>query len=216
MSPNLSFNIINMKKILILLSLVIVLASCNTSKEPVINTNMDNTWTQVETPITDINMAETTDTWITSSDNQESTVKPVKEEPVKVEPKQVVNVVVPKPKPVVVTPPKVVTPKQKPVEVTPPPVVVTPPTPDPVVVTPPKTTITKAEVALHNKKSDCYTIIDGKVFDITSFFWKHPGWDGTIIWLCWVDWSSAFNRQHWSSEKAIMTKDRYFKANLGN
>lgn len=173
-----------MKKIIILLSLVIVLTSCNTNKEPVIDTNIDNTWIQVETPITDTNKTETTDNWITSSSNQESTVEPVKDEPIKVEPKPVVKVETPKP--------------------------------EPVVVTPPKTTITKDEVAQHNKKSDCYTIIDWKVFDITSFFWKHPGWDSRIIGLCWVNWSSSFNSVHGSSEKAIMTKDKYFKANLGN
>lgn len=75
--------------------------------------------------------------------------------------------------------------------------------------TPPVKDITKDDVAKHNKKSDCYTIIDAKVYDITSFFGKHPGGDEKIIWLCWIDWSAKFNTVHWKNEKAIMTKDKY-------
>lgn len=186
-----------MKKIMILLSLVILMASC-ASKEPEEEVNLDNTWTQIETPIEETEDAENTETWVTPTPDTG-----INEEPIAEEPKPVVNTTSPKPKPTVVTPP--------PVAVTPPPVVVTPP---PVVVTPPKTTITKAEVAKHNTKSDCYTIIDAKVYDITSFFGKHPWWDSKIIWLCWIDWSAKFNSVHWESEKANITKDKYFKANL--
>jgi cytochrome b involved in lipid metabolism len=33
-----------------------------------------------------------------------------------------------------------------------------------------KKTISKEEVSNHNKKEDCYTIIDDKVYDLTNFF----------------------------------------------
>eukprot|EP00960_Hanusia_phi_P016595 488697-Hanusia_phi.AAC.2 len=36
-------------------------------------------------------------------------------------------------------------------------------------------TISRAEVARHNKKQDGYVIIDGVVYDVTDFFQHHPG-----------------------------------------
>lgn len=187
-----------MKKIIILLSLVILMASCGT-KETNVEVNLESTWTEIETPVDETEELENTETWVTPTPDTGTNVEPANDEP-----KPVKNT--PTPKTTVVTPPPVV--------VTPPktdPVVVTPP---PVVVTPPKIAFTREEVAKHNTKSDCYTIIDAKVYDITSFFGKHPGWDSKIIWLCWIDWSAKFNSVHWESEKANITKDKYFKANL--
>ena len=36
-------------------------------------------------------------------------------------------------------------------------------------------TFTLAEVATHNKKTDCWVVVHGKVYDITSFLAEHPG-----------------------------------------
>ncbi|CAH9098602.1 unnamed protein product [Cuscuta europaea] len=38
----------------------------------------------------------------------------------------------------------------------------------------------KAEVALHNKRSDCWIIIQDKVFDVTSYVEEHPGGDAIL------------------------------------
>lgn len=70
--------------------------------------------------------------------------------------------------------------------------------------------MSKEDVALHNAIEDCYTIIDSEIYDITSFFGQHPGWDSNLIKLCWTDWSDAFNTKHGESEKAIMTKDTFY------
>eukprot|EP00966_Prymnesium_polylepis_P061430 1425451-Prymnesium_polylepis.1 len=34
---------------------------------------------------------------------------------------------------------------------------------------------TLEEVAAHKKKTDCWIVVDGKVFDMTSFLEEHPG-----------------------------------------
>lgn len=50
----------------------------------------------------------------------------------------------------------------------------------------------KEEVARHASKDDCYMIIEGKVYDLTSYINKHPG--GIIIAdYCGKDGTEAFN-----------------------
>ncbi|KAI4380717.1 hypothetical protein MLD38_006878 [Melastoma candidum] len=39
---------------------------------------------------------------------------------------------------------------------------------------------TKAEVALHNKRSDCWLILKDKIFDVTSYVEEHPGGDSIL------------------------------------
>lgn len=69
---------------------------------------------------------------------------------------------------------------------------------------------TLEDVAIHDTKEDCYTIIDWKIYDISNFFWKHPWWDKSLLKLCWIDWSKLFNWKHWDNEKAIMKRDSFY------
>ncbi|KAK2989621.1 hypothetical protein RJ640_027395 [Escallonia rubra] len=39
---------------------------------------------------------------------------------------------------------------------------------------------TKAEVSLHNKRTDCWIIIKEKVYDVTSYIEEHPGGDAIL------------------------------------
>lgn len=48
-------------------------------------------------------------------------------------------------------------------------------------------TYTLTEVAKHNTQADCWTIVDGTVADVTSFFGVHPGGDDNLIQACGVD-----------------------------
>ena len=57
-------------------------------------------------------------------------------------------------------------------------------------------TFTSAEVATHNSAGDCWTSINGKVYDVTDWEDKHPGGAERIIALCGTDGSSAFDDQH--------------------
>lgn len=52
----------------------------------------------------------------------------------------------------------------------------------------------KSDVAVHNKKEDCWTIIEGKVYDITSYVPRHPG-GNNILSACGADGTAFFNGQ---------------------
>jgi len=55
---------------------------------------------------------------------------------------------------------------------------------------------TAAEVSQHSSKSSCWSIINGNVYDLTSWIPKHPGGEGAILGICGKDGSSKFNGQH--------------------
>jgi len=62
-------------------------------------------------------------------------------------------------------------------------------------------TFTLAQVQAHNSAEDCYTAINGSVYDVTSFTTKHPGGSAALISLCGIDGSSAFNGQHGGQQR---------------
>lgn len=55
---------------------------------------------------------------------------------------------------------------------------------------------TLAQIAAHSTALDCYSAINGSVYDLTPFVNQHPGGAGAIKSLCGVDGSSAYNGQH--------------------
>lgn len=61
---------------------------------------------------------------------------------------------------------------------------------------------TLSEVQQHNTESDCRTIINDKVYDITSYIPRHPGGVQKIIKICGQDGSQLFTRKHDGNSKA--------------
>ncbi len=55
---------------------------------------------------------------------------------------------------------------------------------------------TAAQVAQHSTAKSCWTSINGKVYDLTSWIARHPGGSGAIMSVCGRDGSAAFNGQH--------------------
>ncbi len=53
-----------------------------------------------------------------------------------------------------------------------------------------------ADIAAHNHKTDCWTAINGNVYDVTAWISKHPGGSDAIIYLCGKDGTAAFAGQH--------------------
>ena len=62
---------------------------------------------------------------------------------------------------------------------------------------------TMTEVASHNGSSSCWTIIDGGVYDLTSWISQHPGGPGAILSLCGKNGSAAFHGQHDDSPRQL-------------
>ncbi len=62
--------------------------------------------------------------------------------------------------------------------------------------------LTKTEVAKHNSKNDCWTIISGQVYDITSYVSSHPGGD-EILRACGIDGTSLFTKRQTSSGQTV-------------
>lgn len=58
------------------------------------------------------------------------------------------------------------------------------------------TTYTMADVKKHADPSSCWTVIDGKVYDVTQWIGQHPGGPNRIEALCGNDATGAFNGQH--------------------
>jgi cytochrome b involved in lipid metabolism len=62
--------------------------------------------------------------------------------------------------------------------------------------------VTRAEVAQHDSREDCWTIIDGNVYDLTSYIPRHPGGDD-ILEACGTDGSSLFNQRQSSGGERV-------------
>jgi cytochrome b involved in lipid metabolism len=60
----------------------------------------------------------------------------------------------------------------------------------------PGTGITASEVAQHNTASDCWSVVDGNVYDLTTYLSKHKGGPGVLTAICGKDGTSAFTGQH--------------------
>jgi hypothetical protein len=59
--------------------------------------------------------------------------------------------------------------------------------------------ISAAEVRQHATPDDCWTIIDGAVYDMTPFLNRHPGGSSAIAGLCGGDGTAGFRGKHGSA-----------------
>lgn len=78
-------------------------------------------------------------------------------------------------------------------------------------------TFTMEEVAKSNSRTDCKTVINGKVYDVTSYIGSHPG-GNEILAACGIDATALFTgtdpqgRDHTSV--AERTLERYYVGEL--
>jgi hypothetical protein len=76
---------------------------------------------------------------------------------------------------------------------TPKPVVTPTPTPAPTVT---QSGYTMADVRANSTPAKCWTVIDKKVYDLTSWISSHPGGASPIRFLCGKDGTNSFKAQH--------------------
>lgn len=55
---------------------------------------------------------------------------------------------------------------------------------------------TLAQVAEHGTEADCWTSINGTVYDLSSWVSRHPGGPGPIIGLCGKEGTESFEKMH--------------------
>jgi cytochrome b involved in lipid metabolism len=75
--------------------------------------------------------------------------------------------------------------------------------------TTPVSSFTMAQVATHNSATSCYSVVEGGVYDLTSFVSKHPGGQSAIKSLCGVDGTAAFSNQHGGQGKPSSVLAQY-------
>lgn len=80
--------------------------------------------------------------------------------------------------------------------------------------TPGSPVFTMAEVALHNNAASCYTVIGGKVYDLTLWVNMHPGGKAPILSLCGTDGTAKFTGKHGSAEKPNAARARFLIGTL--
>jgi cytochrome b involved in lipid metabolism len=95
---------------------------------------------------------------------------------------------------------------------TPTPVPTPAPTPTPAPV--PVVQYTKATVATHSGEASCWSIINGGVYDLTSFVGDHPGGDRNILKICGKDGTAAFEGQHGGDSRPETTLKEFYLAPL--
>ena len=58
------------------------------------------------------------------------------------------------------------------------------------------TVLTLAQVSQHNSPSDCYLVIKGLVYDVSSYINKHPGGSNNLISNCGSEVTGIFASIH--------------------
>ena len=89
------------------------------------------------------------------------------------------------------------------------------PTPTPVP-TPPASPYSPISVAKHNNQSDCWAIINGKIYNLTSWIGQHPGGPENILSICGQDGSNAFNNQHGGQALPQSMLQQFYVANVAS
>ena len=56
--------------------------------------------------------------------------------------------------------------------------------------------ITLTEIATHDTATDCWSVVNKNVYDLTSYVSSHPGGSAVIKAICGKDGSAAFSGQH--------------------
>jgi len=68
---------------------------------------------------------------------------------------------------------------------------------------------TLASVKAHKSAANCWTVVNGKVYNVTKWIAKHPGGRSMIKAMCGKDATAAFKGQHGFSGRPASTLATY-------
>ena len=83
----------------------------------------------------------------------------------------------------------------------------------------PSVALTMDELAKHDSANSCWLLINGKIYDVTSFIAAHPGGDMTILNSCGTDATQAYDtkggrgRPHSATANDML--QQYYLGDLG-
>jgi cytochrome b involved in lipid metabolism len=63
------------------------------------------------------------------------------------------------------------------------------------------TTYTMDDVKAHATAADCWSVVDGTVYNLTTWEGQHPGGQQVIVGMCGTDGTAAYKGQHGSQRK---------------
>eukprot|EP00013_Stygamoeba_regulata_P020331 CAMPEP_0177654554 /NCGR_PEP_ID=MMETSP0447-20121125/14402_1 /TAXON_ID=0 /ORGANISM="Stygamoeba regulata, Strain BSH-02190019" /LENGTH=142 /DNA_ID=CAMNT_0019158227 /DNA_START=37 /DNA_END=465 /DNA_ORIENTATION=+ len=69
---------------------------------------------------------------------------------------------------------------------------------------------TRAEVARHNRKEDCWIIVNGKVYDVTEWQYHHPGGEAIITEEMGKDNTDRFLSVGHKMTRATEAMEKYY------
>jgi len=72
----------------------------------------------------------------------------------------------------------------------------------PAEITPTATTYTLKDIQAHNTTTDCRSIIQGKAYDLSPYFGRHPWGNKTLEVICGKNGTATYNSQHAGSSNA--------------
>ena len=75
---------------------------------------------------------------------------------------------------------------------------------------------TSSDLSAHNTSLDCWSTISSKVYDLTSYVYKHPGGPEQILAICGKDGTSLFSGQHGGNMKIEKMLSNFYKGDLVN
>jgi cytochrome b involved in lipid metabolism len=65
------------------------------------------------------------------------------------------------------------------------------------------TAYTLVQVKTHNTSKSCWAVINGNVYDLTTWIAQHPGGEGAILSICGKDGTQAFGGQHENNSRIL-------------
>jgi cytochrome b involved in lipid metabolism len=77
-------------------------------------------------------------------------------------------------------------------------------------------TLNAALVAKHGTASDCWSIVNGNVYNLTAWIGLHAGGAGVIQAMCGIDGSAAFTGQHGTAPKPASKLALYLVGSVGS